>query len=150
MSEVADVRTSAISAWEYLSEHPRLQWLPPVWRGRVEIDVHHVAKFVIRSVEPNLVVRVGASDGQVKYILCTGPLHDLRRNGEVDPVTPAMEIDERLCGTGASFEEALWSLAIAVQAVYDDPKLGSERNCIDDNTSNSSLRLQHARFQPRT
>jgi hypothetical protein len=138
MGEVVDVQTNTICAWDYLFEHPRLQWVPPVWRGRVEIDPHHIAHFVIRSVERNLVVRIGASDGKVTYILHTGPLHDLRRNGKVDPVTPAMEIDERLCGTGATFDAALWSLARAVQTVYDDPNVGSTRAYADDKPAGSS------------
>lgn len=110
----------AFAAWHYLAHHPRLRWLPPLWRERDDMDTRHLENLVVRSVERNLVVSVESEHGTSRFVLRTGPLEDLRRGGDVDPVTPAMEIDDRLCGAGESFEAALASLARQVERVYDD------------------------------
>lgn len=106
--------------WQYLACHPRLRWLPPLWRGRDDMDARHFENFIVRSVERNLVVTVDCDSGTSRFVLRTGPLQDLRRGDDVDPITPAMEIDDRLCGVGASFEEALSALACQVKQVYDN------------------------------
>ena len=63
-------------------------------------------------------MRLEVEGGQSRFVLRTGPIRDLRRNGQVDPVTPALEIDDRLCGVGATFEEALAALAGAAKAIF--------------------------------
>lgn len=120
MPDCVDPGSDALAAWQYLAHHPRLQWLPPMWRGRDDIDTRHFENLVVRSVERNLVVTVDTANGTSRFVLRTGPLDDLRRSDGVDPITPAMEIDERLCGAGVSFEEALSALACQVRQVYDN------------------------------
>ena len=110
---------SASDAWQYLFEHRRLQWLPPIWRDREgDWEAPGLEQRLVRAVERNLVVH-RTTGVDPCFVLLTGPLNDLRRDGVVDPVTPAMEIDERLCGQGRTFEQALKALAAAVRSTYD-------------------------------
>lgn len=104
-----------VGCWTFLREHPKLQWVPPAWRRGGGFFERQVA---LRAIERNLIVTVEQTMTGPCFKLVTGPLKDLVSHGEVDPFTPVMVTDDRLAGCGATFDEAVVSLAEAVVEVY--------------------------------
>jgi len=107
-------------AWIELKSHPKLVWIPPIWRG--EDGDEHARRVGIRhgvsAVEHNLLIDIVVREHRRCFRLATGPLHDRPAPGGVDPVAPAGEMEPKLDVTGATFEEALLRLHEAVLSVY--------------------------------
>jgi hypothetical protein len=114
MSEETSVDEFA-RAWNYLAGHPALNWVPPFWRQQL---LQAAESRSVRAIERNLSISMRKVGSKGLICLGTGPLRDLVRGDQVDPLTPLMVQDPRLQAEAETFEQAIIRLADAVRALY--------------------------------